>query len=232
MILNNFAVIEGCDGSGTTTQLNLLEKQFPIQKTSKNTQFRAAEPEAVYGVPSVFTTKEPTGGHIGRLIRRILKGEVTIEKETLARLFAADRGEHLYAPGGIIEHCTRGTLVVSDRYTPSSLVYQGLECGRELAEALNAAFPHPELLIYLDLEPAVALERIGKRKEKQEIYDRLDFQTRVRAAYLELLHGYELAGVRVLLLDAAKPPHELSVEVWSAVCKMPIMEKAKVHEES
>jgi dTMP kinase len=164
---------------------------------------------------------------VGLLVRRILGGEISVHKETLARLFAADRGEHLFAPGGIAERCRRGELVVSDRYTPSSLVYQGLDCGRELAETLNKAFPHPELLLYLDLDPAAAMERITQRKEKREIYERLDFQARVREAYLELLPAYESAGIRVYRLDGLQPPEEVAAQIWSAVQEMPIMKQAR-----
>jgi dTMP kinase len=210
MILNNFAVIEGCDGSGTTTQLKLLEKAFVTEKHAN---------------PVFYATNEPTQGQIGLLIRRILKGEIPAEKETIARLFAADRNEHLYAAGGIAERCARGELVVSDRYTPSSLVYQGLECGRELPLALNAAFPHPELLIYLDIESEAAMGRIGNREEKREIYEHGEFQAKVRSAYLELLPFYEKSGVRVLRLDGTREPSVLADEIWSAVCKMPIMNR-------
>ena len=225
MILKNFAVMEGCDGSGTTTQVKLLENKFSVTENQKTAGLFAAEPKAAYSLNSFFGTYEPTEGPIGNLIRRILKGEVSTEKETLARLFAADRAEHLYAPGGIVERCSRGELVVSDRYTPSSLVYQGLECGRELPEALNAGFPYPELLIFLDISSKAAMERIAKRKEQREMYEHLEFQARVRSAYLELLPLYKSAGVTVLCLDGAKKASELADEIWSAVCKMSIIKK-------
>jgi dTMP kinase len=212
VILKHFAVIEGCDGSGTTTQLELLGKR--LQALS---------------APPYFLTCEPTGGPVGQLIRRVLKGDCHVGKETLARLFAADRGEHLYGNGieaGIAERCRRGELVISDRYSPSSLVYQGLECGIETPKALNAAFPHPELLIYLDVDPDTAMKRIGNREEKQEIYEKADFQARVRAAYLELLPFYEQQGVTLLRLDGTRPPEELSEEIWKAIQKMPIIKEA------
>ena len=223
MILRNFAVIEGCDGSGTTTQLKLLAKNFETNKNQETGSL--SESNSVKKYPLLFATGEPTQGQIGLLIRRILKGEISAEKETLARLFAADRGEHIYAPDGIAERCARGELVVSDRYTPSSLVYQGLECGRKLPEALNSAFPHPELLIYLDLDSEAAIKRINKRKEEQEIYEHLEFQTKVRSAYLNILPSYEEAGVRILRLDGTKEQGELADEIWREVCNMPIMKK-------
>ena len=221
-ILGNFAVIEGCDDSGTTTQLELLRGRFEYRPFA-GPALEAAEPEPVYGLPPLFATAEPTGGPVGRLVRRILGGGETVEKETLARLFAADRAEHLYAPGGIVERCRRGELAVSDRYTPSSLVYQGLECGRELPEALNASFPLPEFLVYLDVDPRTAMERIRRRGESER-YEEAAFQAKVRAAYRALLPSWEKAGVRVLALDGLKPAEELASEIWSALEKMPIMQ--------
>ncbi|MDR2072396.1 MAG: dTMP kinase [Spirochaetaceae bacterium] len=206
MILQNFAVIEGCDGSGTTTQLTLLKTRFEI----------SAFP--------FFATCEPTGGPVGTLIRRILRGETAVMKETMARLFAADRAEHLYAPGGIEDRCRRGELVVSDRYSPSSLVYQGIECGPSLPRQLNDSFPDPELLIYLDIDSGTALERLESRKNR-DIYEGPDFQIRVRDAYRELLPVYEKAGVRVLFLDGTAPREKLAEEIWRALEEMPIFKK-------
>jgi dTMP kinase len=226
-ILKRFAVIEGCDGSGTSTQLKLLGKHFSVPAKPDKNDLLAAKPEPACGFPPFFFTCEPTWGPVGQLIHRILKGECTVTKETLARLFVADRWEHLYEPAGIIERCGRGELVVSDRYTPSSLVYQGLECGPELPETLNAGFPHPGLLIYLDADPQTCMKRIAGREEKQEIYEKADFQARVREAYLKLLPAYEQAGVRVVSLDGTRPPEDLALEIWRAVLKMPIMEEAR-----
>jgi len=226
MILNNFAVIEGCDGSGTTTQLMLLTKRF---EAAANARCSGTDKQKARccTLPPFYATSEPTKTEVGLLVRRILEGAAAVQKETLARLFAADRGEHLYGPEGIAERCERGTLVVSDRYTPSSLVYQGLECGRELPETLNAAFPLPELLVYLDVDTETAMGRIGGRDRKREIYERLDFQARVREAYLELLPVYEKAGVRVVRQDGLVPPEEAAQGIWRALEKMPIMERAK-----
>ncbi|MDR2070380.1 MAG: dTMP kinase [Treponema sp.] len=205
-IIHNFAAFEGGDGSGTTTQLELLRKRF-----------------AGPGLPPFHAASEPTGGPIGVLIRRVLKGETALLPETAARLFAADRNEHLYGPGGILERCGRGELVVSDRYTPSSLVYQGIACGEELPASLNASFPLPELLIFFDLDSETALKRIASRPGR-DIYEYLDFQIQVRTRYKALLPGYEEAGVRVERIDASLPPGEIAELVWRAVRKMPILE--------
>jgi dTMP kinase len=206
-IIHNFAVFEGGDGSGTTTQLELLGKRF-------------AKP----GLPPFYATFEPSGGPIGVLIRRVLKGETVLRPETAARLFAADRNEHLYGPGGVVERCGRGELVVSDRYTPSSLVYQGIACGDELPSSLNAHFPLPELLIFFDLESGAALNRIASRPGR-DIYEYPAFQAQVRSRYKALLPRYEEAGVRVERIDASLPPEEVAEQVWRTIGKMPIVER-------
>ena len=77
--ISNFAVIEGSDGSGTTTLLSNLKKK--LQNTGKSV---------------FFTTFEPTNSPTGSLVRSALKKEITLEPETLCYLFAADRTEHPY----------------------------------------------------------------------------------------------------------------------------------------
>ncbi|MDR2049521.1 MAG: dTMP kinase [Treponema sp.] len=241
MILVNFAVLEGCDGSGTTTQLKLLSR-------------RAA---SVPGFPPFYATSEPTKGPVGELIRRLLReespvpggtgdspgaavsgktavsrktevsGKTEVSPETLARLFAADRAEHLYGSGGIVERCSaRGDLVVSDRYSLSSLVYQAVDCGEELPRILNQSFPLPELLVYLDVESETAVKRIAGRPDR-EIFERLDFQKKVLEGYRKLLPEWERSGVRTLILDGSRPPELIAEEVWSAVTEMPVVQCAK-----
>jgi dTMP kinase len=205
-ILRNFAVFEGGDGSGTSTQLTLLRQKFA-----------ALNPQA----PFFFPTAEPTGGSIGLLLRSALKNDPVLHPDTLARLFAADRGEHLYAQNGIIERCRRGELVVCDRYTLSSLVYQGIECGETLPRSLNSPFPAPELLLFLDLDPQIAQNRLNSRPSL-EIFEYLEFQMKVREHYLSLLNEYRNAGVRVEVIDASQTVEEVASKVWSALEKMPI----------
>jgi dTMP kinase len=204
-ILRNFAVFEGGDGSGTTTQLALLEQRMTVLKKP------------------FFATCEPTRGPVGGFIRSALKKEITLLPETLARLFAADRGEHLYEPGGMVERCEHGELVVSDRYALSSLVYQAIECGDTLPAALNAPFPLPELLIFFDIESETAQRRLQSR-QALEIYEYLEFQQKVREKYHSLLEGWRSAGVYVAVIDAAQSPEAVAEEVWSYVAKMPILE--------
>jgi dTMP kinase len=206
-ILKNFAVFEGLDGSGTSTQLALL-KQKLANRAFNGQAFTA--------------TFEPTDGAIGKLIRSVLKNELVLRADTLARLFAADRGEHLYAADGIVERCRRGELVICDRYTLSSLVYQGIECGVELPRSLNSSFPAPELLIFFDIDPRLAQDRMAARPSL-EIFEHIEFQEKVRRQYHALFEEYRKAGVRIEIIDAAQSVEKVAEEVWSEIAKIPII---------
>ena len=206
IILPNFVVFEGGDGSGTTTQLGKLKERFAAN--------------AEFSLPRLFDTFEPSSGPIGRLIRHGLNGEIPMKNETIAFLFAADRNEHLYGPDGIVEHCKRGDLVACDRYLLSSLVYQGITCGEELPALLNRDFPLPELCFFLDIDPLIAQNRIKNRTQK-EIYETLDFQIQVRERYKNELAKLDKASL-VEIIDASLPPDEVAAQVWSALQKLPI----------
>ena len=121
-----------------------------------------------------------------------------------------------------MERCVRGELVVCDRYVLSSLVYQGIECGDEIPMALNAPFPAPELLLFFDIDPEIALGRL-KSRSSLEIYEYPEFQAKVRKKYLSLLGMYRDAGVNVIIVDAAQSQQEVFSRVWSEIAKMPIL---------
>jgi len=203
-IIPNFVVFEGGDGSGTTTQLSRLAERL------KNTE-----------KPVFFPTFEPTDGQIGKLIRSALKKDLILKPETLAMLFAADRNEHLNSQNGILAHVNRGELVVSDRFVLSSLVYQGIECGNELPNVLNSRFAAPELTIFLDVDPKIAINRMSKRGSL-EIYEYLEFQEKVRQKYKSAVDDYRKNGARVEIIDSSKTIEEVADQVWSMLLGLPI----------
>lgn len=211
MILQNFAVFEGIDGTGTTTQLSMLSRRF--------SELRAQDSESVY-----FTC-EPTGNDIGTLIRKALSGAVSYHPETVARLFAADRAEHLYGSGGIIERIHNGQAVFSDRYFFSSLAYQGEAAGQELAKELNFRFPLPEYVFYFDIDPVLSMDRVERRAGAKEIYEKLEFQRLVRSRYLHIMETLESENkdVRIVRIDASRPIQEISDYIWSISKNLPKM---------
>jgi dTMP kinase len=195
-ILQRFIVLEGLDGSGTTTQMRMLE-------------------EALRRAGALFiSTCEPTDGPVGTLIRSVLRRGVKAHPRTIALLFAADRNEHLNAPeAGIVAQTRRGAFVICDRYLFSSLAYQSIECGMDFVLALNSGFPLPERLIFLDTPVAVCQERLSRRRSK-EIYDGPMFQSRVRTEYLRVFERLTGSGMKVDILDGDRRADAIHADIW------------------
>jgi dTMP kinase len=209
MILRNFAVFEGIDGTGTTTQLNLLRSSFDQRSHG--------------GKSPAWFTCEPTSGEIGRLIRKALSGDISMTGDTMARLFAADRGEHIFGSGGITEHLDSGMAVFSDRYLFSSLAYQGESASEGLPYELNEKFPLPEWLFFFDIDPDTAMDRVENRAGKLEIYEKRDFQRKVRSRYLEIIDRFEREepDMHVIRIDATLPVQTIAENIWSIAAELP-----------
>ncbi|MFW6288467.1 MAG: dTMP kinase [Spirochaetota bacterium] len=198
-----FIVFEGIDGAGTTTQ----------------TQYLAARLGAAG--QRVWLTSEPTERPVGLIARRVLAGDLAVAPEAVAHIFAADRCDHLYSPGGIVERLAGGEIVVCDRYKYSSLAYQTIEIGGNLVESLNAGFDDPELVVFLDLPVHVGEQRLATRT-RRDIYERLEFQEKVRERYLRVLKSASSA-VRVVTLDGTLAPDILAEKIWEAVGETSIL---------
>lgn len=164
-----FIVLEGLDGAGTTTQTARLADAL-----------RAAGREVV-------TTREPSDGPVGTLIRHMLSRRVVLPggeraaPETIAALFAGDRIDHLRAT--VEPALARGAVVISDRYVHSSLAYQGQECDRDWVLEANRNARDADLTIFVDLPVETCLERIGTRNAARDIYETRAVLERVRAGY-------------------------------------------------
>ena len=197
MILKDFIVFEGIDGAGTSTQIKLL-----AEKDSKR----------------FVTTAEPTSGETGKFLRRMLAGEFSVDEKTNAFLFAADRCEHIYGKGGVVEQIEDGKIVLSDRYFFSSLAYQSVSCGKEIPELVNSAFPLPEILFYFQINPEISLGRVNARGEKKEIYETIEKQKKIAAQYDAVISEYEKpeknGGMKIVRIDASKSIEEISEEIY------------------
>lgn len=164
-----FIVLEGLDGAGTTTQSHRL----------------VAALEA--GGRRAHFTREPSDGPVGTMIRQALGGRLTrpggdrLTPETLALLFAADRVDHLASD--IDRLCASGVTVVCDRYVLSSVAYQGQELDPAFVRAINARARAPDLTLFVRVSPETALERRRGRHLGEELYEKLETQRRVAAAY-------------------------------------------------
>lgn len=216
MILRNFCVFEGIDGSGTSTQISELKKAFSLhynKMTGTDDQ-----------IPVVFTC-EPTSGPVGVLIREALRGEVTVHPDTLARLFAADRCEHLWGREGIVAALDAGRAVISDRYLFSSLAYQGEAADRDLAWELNKNYPLPEYLFYFDIDPEAAMDRVVSRGQALEIFEKRNFQHQVHHRYREILDKFQQTepGMTIIYIDSRQSIQTIAEKIWSILAPLPIL---------
>jgi dTMP kinase len=167
-----FIVLEGIDGSGTTTQTDRLVQHLTAR-----------------GRPAQ-ATREPSSGPVGRLLREILHGGHApapgqpMDGRTMALLFAADRLDHLQRE--IDPALARGVNMVSDRYLLSSLAYQAEEADRAWVADLARGVRAPDLTLLLDVPIPVAAQRRATAGRPQERYDADAVQARVARNYLEL----------------------------------------------
>jgi dTMP kinase len=189
-----FVTFEGLDGSGTTTQTELLRAH--LKEVGRD----------------VVATREPGGTELGERIRELVLGETGISPWAEAALFAAARAELVAAV--IQPALERGADVVCDRYLDSSLAYQGIARGlgvdRVLALNMNAIRGIlPDVTFLLVLDPDAAQERSGPPADRIE-REGEDFLRAVDQAYREL--GSIFAG-RIVTIDASRPVDEVAKEV-------------------
>ena len=166
-----FITLDGIDGAGKTTQLNVIKEWF-----HKNNR-------------EVIFTREPGGTPLGEQLRQILlnrNSQVSLRAETLL-MFAA-RQQHL--EDVILPNLARGIHVVSDRFTDATFAYQG--GGRGLPDTQITILEQwvqndlkPDLTILLDVPLNISLARIEGSREKDRFErEQADFFQRVRNAYL------------------------------------------------
>jgi len=199
MTRGRFVVLEGGEACGKTTQTRLLVARLRADGRD------------------VVATFEPGKTRIGSQIRALLlDGRERIEPATEALLLAADRAEHVEEV--VRPALERGADVVSDRYVPSSLAYQGVGrgLGVDRVDALNRWVTgglEPDLVIVLDVpDDDTTLREVGPpdRLERESA----DFHARVRGAYRELAveRGWTV-------VDGGRSIEEVADTVWAAVAK-------------
>jgi dTMP kinase len=168
-----FIVLEGIDGSGTTTQ---------AQAISSTLRARGLD---------VVETRQPTNSPIGKHLRASLRAEseAVSDRFALALLFAADRLDHVARE--ITPALERGAWIVCDRYVLSSLVYQSLDCPLNWVAAINAKARRADLTVLLDLPAKTAIKRVESRQsegeKESEIFDHLPIQTKLAKRYRDLI---------------------------------------------
>jgi len=202
-----FITFEGMDGSGKTTQMHRLAARLRALGRT------------------VLETAEPGGPPIGMQIRHILLDSANQELSPASEvlLYFASRAQNV--DEWIVPALERGEIVLSDRFTDSSLVYQGY--GRELGVAAIEALEgiacrgiKPNLTLLVDIDPETSLARARARNQAEAHSETrmdeqsLEFHRKVYAAYHEL--AARESG-RVRIVDGRAGIDALECEIWNVV---------------
>lgn len=193
--LGKFIVFEGPDGSGQTTQADILKR------------FLEAKGQ------SVILTKEPTlDSEAGRRIREILDGEVKAEPAEMQKLFVQDREEDV--KNAIIPALKSGKTVISDRYILSTLAF-GMADGLDLKWliGLNKDFIFPDATFILDVPAEVCIERIVKRGKGFKYFEKLEKLSRVLENYKRLAEKFSAEGKEIYLINGKLPIRKVAERI-------------------
>jgi dTMP kinase len=202
-----FITLEGPDGSGKTTQARLLAERLRSEGHS------------------VVESVEPGGTRIGREIRKILLDPSYAELKPTAELLLMFAARAQNVEEAILPALEAGQIVVSDRFTDSSIAYQGAGrgLGSETVLEVDRIACHglvPDLTLCIDIETKAGLERAHQRNrgDTTKSESRLDeqaieFHEKARAAYHALAR---IEPQRFHLIDGAGPPEEVATKVWTA----------------
>ncbi|PZD75272.1 Thymidylate kinase [Acaryochloris thomasi RCC1774] len=207
-------VFEGGEGGGKSTQLMrlkdwLLASSFWAQRQG--------------GEPPVVTTREPGGTALGARLRALLlntqdSAEVAIANRSELLLYAADRAQHVAE--FITPHLEQGDLVLCDRYTASTVAYQGYGRGLDLGliKQLNqiaTAGVTCDLTLWLDLDVSIGLERV---RQRGETFDRMEtgevaFHQRIRDGFTAIAAQQPT----MVQIDAARDPDTVAAHIQAVI---------------
>lgn len=193
-----FITIEGTDGSGKTTQIELLSSYLKSLKKD------------------IIVTREPGGTKISEKIRDLILdlNNTNLSNITEALLYAASRAQLVEE---IIKPALKSNkIVLSDRFIDSSLVYQGIARGIGISkiEEINSFAVNgikPNITFYLDIDPQIGINR----KKKDTILDRIEmeslkFHQKVREGYMKVAAKYP---ERIYILNAAQSKQEIHSQI-------------------
>jgi dTMP kinase len=202
-------VLEGGEGCGKTTQLNRLATW--IQQRSPHLKIK--------------TTREPGGSLLCQKIRQVLlmpdRDEAMQDRAELL-LYAADRAQHVEA--WLKPWLAEGCLVLCDRYTASTVAYQGYGRGLDLTliHQLNQIATgglEPDLTLWLDLDPAIGLARAQARGTRDRIEQAdFTFHQNVRSGFAALRDAQKMTNPdRFIRIDASQSIEQVELELTETV---------------
>lgn len=197
--MGKFIVLEGIDGSGKSTQVELLCKKL------------------IESQIDCYQTKEPTDLEVGKMIRKILTKQIELNVMAIAPLFVSDRLDHLLnEKEGIIKKIESGQTVVSDRYYFSSYAYHGVDIDMEWvinANSVCANLLKPDVTFFIDVKPELALERISLNRESNDLFETLDRLKEVRENYFKAFEKLK-STEKVIIINGDATKEEITQEMF------------------
>ena len=197
MSRGRFVVLEGGEGSGKSTQVPMLAQRLRE------------------GGREVVVTFEPGATARGRRMRELLLDDHSdLDARAELLLIAADRAQHVAEV--VSPALERGADVVSDRFAPSTLAYQGIAraLGVDAVEAVSgfaAVGVEPDVVVVIDVDDATAEDR--KRGEPDRLESAgAEFHRVVRQAYRDLARGRDW-----IVVDGSGSPDDVGEAIWTAV---------------
>jgi dTMP kinase len=189
-------VFEGIDGSGKSTQAEILLKRLREE-----------------GVDAVYF-REPSKGKWGRKIKKKALHPDSLTAEQELDLFQKDRRENVAK--NLKPALKKKRVVILDRYYYSTIAYQGAKgIDEKLIRRINEEFAvEPDLVFILDIDPHKGLERIKNRKKKDRLFEREDYLAKVR----EIFKSFK--GEKFIHLDALRSKDEISQEIEEVVLRL------------
>ncbi len=173
-----FCVIEGIDGSGKSTLTQNILDYF-----SKGV-------EGLQAPVHILELREPTSGPTGKKIREHLSKGIQLEPAKWLSMFIEDRKENVQRY--ILPALNSGRLIIQDRYYYSTAAYQGgLPGGFDPEQIIDRnkeeGFPEPDLVIYLNISPANAMNRLKKNRSSLDVFETLQDLERIHGNYERIL---------------------------------------------
>ena len=189
-------VFEGIDGSGKSTQAEILFKRFQEEDF-----------DVVY-------FREPSKGKWGRKIKKKALHADSLTPEEELDLFVKDRRENVER--NLKPALKKKRVVILDRYYYSTIAYQGAKgIDEKLIRRINEEFVvQPDLVFIFDIDPQKGLERIENRKKKDRLFEREDYLVKVR----EIFRSFK--GEKFVHIDALKSKEEISKEIQEIVLRI------------
>ncbi len=168
-----FIVFEGLDGSGQSTQAEILVKFLKRRKIKTH------------------LTKEPTNNLIGGLIRGQLQGDWESTPECLQLLFSADRAHHIKKE--VSPYLKKGINVVCDRYLFSTIAFGSLEIPDwNWLKEINKRFLLPDVVYYLKVSPRKCIKRITESRFSFELFEKEKKLKIIEESYMRLAKEYDV----------------------------------------